>query len=403
MIYALIFGNVIFIITAIFFYYKYSSAIFQNQQINFDMQSVEKENLELKYKIKYLEENLADNKKFKDMYSEQIKSSMLEVNHNMLKQLIEINKTENEQLKNTTNAQINNIATSFKEQFTQVVEKISFITKDFSDSRQAIDIIKKNIFNPIGAGKFTEITLNNILQKSGLIENVDYFLQKHISTINAEESNIRPDAIILLPNNHIMIIDAKAFKSIDDINYDETKNQDLFRRNFLNHLKSLKSKEYDKKIKNHTGDISSSMHIDDDTKVSIIMFLGSENIAMQVLLNQDLLNSCIESNIIPVGPSGMLNILSIYKFYIDNYKKEKNYLLVIVEVEEILNAVAKLTENISYVTQDLNHLNANFGKFIKVFNNQLLSKAESIKNLGFNNYKDNAKHIKVIEKASIDF
>ena len=65
-----------------------------------------------------------------------------------------------------------------------------------------------------GAGKLAEITLENILKASGLKNGLDFSMQYNLS--GEHNNKLRPDAVIFLPSNNIMIIDAKASKFLID-------------------------------------------------------------------------------------------------------------------------------------------------------------------------------------------
>lgn len=354
---------------------------------------LDKQNFELNLRLKYLEDSANEIKQFKDYYGDNMKANMMDLTNKMLNQILDFNKNEQIKLRQETHSQINDANINFKQHFTSIIEKISFITKDFHDSKQAIDIIKKNIFNPIGAGRLTEISLENILRKSGLIEDVDFFIQKHISTrdigfssnnFGGNEHAIRPDAVVLLPNNHLVIIDAKACKSNENID-DERKNQESFKKNMIAHLKTLSMKKYDTKIDQieigtiNLGLKSKSTNFD---KVTILMFVVSEEMVNNILFTQDILDKCLEFNVTPVGPSSLLNILSMYKLYIYSHKKEENFELIIKKLSVLIESIGKAGGLIHNMNSNITNFNQNYEKFLKVFNENIVNKANDISELG---------------------
>lgn len=56
-------------------------------------------------------------------------------------------------------------------------------------------------------GSWGETQLRNLLESAGMIEHVDFEVQQQFST---PESTLRPDALVHLPGEHALVIDAKA-------------------------------------------------------------------------------------------------------------------------------------------------------------------------------------------------
>ena len=69
--------------------------------------------------------------------------------------------------------------------------------------------------NPGGAGQMSEIGLENALKNLGLERGRDYVIQPHVT--GEEGSALRPDAMVFLPNDMVMVIDSKASKHIIDL------------------------------------------------------------------------------------------------------------------------------------------------------------------------------------------
>jgi DNA recombination protein RmuC len=85
--------------------------------------------------------------------------------------------------------------------------------------------------------------VRSVIQAFGLQHGIDYHLQYHI--IGDEQEKLRPDAVIFLPRNHAMIIDAKASKFLLE------DNSEALEKSMLTHLKELGNKNYNKILKEH--------------------------------------------------------------------------------------------------------------------------------------------------------
>src|SRR5690606_15967111 len=60
---------------------------------------------------------------------------------------------------------------------------------------------------PKARGRWGEQQLKNVLEQCGLTEHTDFHLEQSIST---EDGRLRPDAIVRIPGNKQLVIDAKV-------------------------------------------------------------------------------------------------------------------------------------------------------------------------------------------------
>lgn len=97
-------------------------------------------------------------------------------------------------------------------------------------------------------GAWGEMILSSILERSGLRENEEYFVQKSFDTDGGQR--LRPDVIIMLPGGQHVILDAKvslvAFEANVNAETEEERLASLKRHvdSMRIHIKTLSSKEY---------------------------------------------------------------------------------------------------------------------------------------------------------------
>ncbi|MFK9892508.1 DNA recombination protein RmuC, partial [Escherichia coli] len=74
---------------------------------------------------------------------------------------------------------------------------------------------------PKTRGRWGELQLRNVLEQCGLAEHTDFVTEHSVDT---EDGRLRPDAIVRIPGNKLLVIDAKvslnayqdAFEAADD-------------------------------------------------------------------------------------------------------------------------------------------------------------------------------------------
>lgn len=100
---------------------------------------------------------------------------------------------------------------------------------------------------PKARGRWGERALQNVLEQCGLSEHTDFALEH---SLNTEEGRLRPDAIVRIPGNKQLVIDAKvslnayqaAFEANDDA--ERSRHMDLHARSMRNHVQTLGTKAY---------------------------------------------------------------------------------------------------------------------------------------------------------------
>jgi DNA recombination protein RmuC len=100
---------------------------------------------------------------------------------------------------------------------------------------------------PKARGRWGERALQNVLEQCGLSEHTDFVTEQSIDT---DDGRLRPDAIVKIPGNRQLVIDAKvslnayqaAFEADDD--GERARNLDLHARSMRGHVQTLGTKAY---------------------------------------------------------------------------------------------------------------------------------------------------------------
>ncbi|MEJ5975400.1 DNA recombination protein RmuC [Novosphingobium sp. PS1R-30] len=100
---------------------------------------------------------------------------------------------------------------------------------------------------PKARGRWGERALQNVLEQCGLSEHTDFITEHSIDT---EEGRLRPDAIVRIPGNKQLVIDAKvslnAYQSAFEANDDAVRKAalDQHAKSMRNHVQTLGTKSY---------------------------------------------------------------------------------------------------------------------------------------------------------------
>lgn len=349
-------------------------------------------------KLEAQKELLAEFERLRDDSHAMTKSALFDLGNELSKQLIEIHKKETSEARNISEKHINDTAKKFNSEFERIVGMVGSLNKEISNSRDTVDLIKNSLLSPSAGGRLAEISLENLLKDSGLKVGVDFSLQ--YKALGEEGNKLRPDAVIFLPADEIMVIDVKTSKFLveqenilnsyeqsRDSVYDPMqlkKQQNASLAKTMNmHLKSLASKDYAEAVAN-------SVDREKISKVVTIMFVPTEHALERVSeADPEFIYKAYRNDIMPVGPAGLMSILTTAKYSITEKLMIDNHKHIITQVKKLVSSVGNLAEYSTKLGNNIKSLVGNYDKFAASFNHNFLKKATTLSNLGASGKKNN--------------
>jgi DNA recombination protein RmuC len=354
-----------------------------NSLINQQNQSLQEANIsyikqieQLDSQLKYAMTENANNKSMMNLVDDHLQKTLLNLGNDLSKQLIESHKMENQEMRQLSEKNLTKATEKFDTEFQRLISMVTCLSKDIEQSRSSVDVIKQSLLSPSGFGKLAEITLENILKSSGLKANLDFVMQYSMTTeIN---SKLRPDAVIFLPAGNIMVIDAKASKFLMD-----DQEMEKLTKTMNYHLKSLSSKEYAENIQSYRKTNLGN--------VITLMFLPTEQAVEKIReFDQNFIDKAWALNIFPVGPMGLMNMLSFAKFQISDQLRFENQKLILDEVRKLILSINSIADHSQKLGTNIQQLVSNYDKFAASFNRNFLSKANNLQTLGVDTGKKNS-------------
>lgn len=230
-------------------------------------------------------------------------------------------------------------------------------------------------------GSWGEIILENILEKSGLVKNREYFLQQ--SHLAEDGKRYQPDIIINLPDEKRIVIDSKV-SLVDFERYfscDDENTRAACLKNHIasirRHIKGLGEKNYQNLYNIKSLDF-------------VLLFMPIEPaFSMATQFDNTLFNDAFERNIVIVSPSTLLatlrTISSIWKY---EYQS-KNALKIAKEGEALYDKFHDLLKDLERISGGLDGVQKNFqNAFVKLEGKGgLIRRVENLRDLGIKGNK----------------
>ena len=200
-------------------------------------------------------------------------------------------------------------------------------------------------------GKWGEISLRRLVELAGLVEHCDFRDQQ---SIKGEESRLRPDLIVYLPNDRKIVIDAKvpldSYLKAVEAETEEERDQLMVEhsQHLQRHISMLASKSYWERL--------------GGSPEFVVMFLPLESLYSAALrLNPDLLEEGIQKKVILATPTTLIALL---KAVDHGWKQEK-----LAHNAEQISALGKeLYERLYKVSEHLCRLGNNLDRSVQAYN-----------------------------------
>ena len=142
--------------------------------------------------------------------------------------------------------------TQLEKQRTDAFGQLTGLIQSMREGQEAVRAEAARLGNslrnaPKARGRWGEQQLRNVLEQCGLAEHTDFVTEHSVDT---EEGKLRPDAILRIPGNKLLVIDAKvslnayqdAFDAADDA--DRTRHLDAHAVSMRRHIETLGAKSY---------------------------------------------------------------------------------------------------------------------------------------------------------------
>ncbi|MXO47842.1 DNA recombination protein RmuC [Erythrobacter vulgaris] len=240
---------------------------------------------------------------------------------------------------------------------------------------------------PKARGRWGERALQNVLEQCGLSEHTDYILEHSVST---DEGRLRPDAIVNVPGQKKLVIDAKvslnayqeAFEAEDD--GERKRHLDLHAKSMRNHVQTLGSKGYQSQF--------------DDAPDYVVMFVPGEHFVAAALEHDpELWDFAFRNKVLLATPT---NLVAIARTVAQVWRQDK----MADEAREIGRMGAELYDRLRSASEHLKRMGGglesavkNYNSFVGSFERNVLSSGRRMAEKGVEVGKSEIPDIPLVE------
>ena len=311
------------------------------------------------------------------------KAALLEGGTQLSSKLLEDHKRENAESKEDAEKRVGSASETFLKQVETLATAVAALEGRIQENGKTLDTVWRSLSNPSGAGQLAEVGLANTLKAFGLEQGRDFQLQ--FSTQDEEGRRLRPDAVVFLPSNGVMVIDSKASKYLLEIAAKEgtPEENEAYRslaRTMNQHLRALGEKDYANAIRvswRETG------HDHEIARIVSVMYLPNEA-ALDKLNRADaeFLHTARARGIYLAGPTTLHCLISLASAEINLMKQVENQQRIVTAAEQLLEGINSAFTHVGAVGKALNNAAESFSKFSGSANRFVLARARKLVSLG---------------------
>jgi DNA recombination protein RmuC len=240
---------------------------------------------------------------------------------------------------------------------------------------------------PKARGRWGERALQNVLEQCGLTEHTDFHLEHSLDT---EEGRLRPDAIVRVPGNRLLVIDAKvslnAYQAAFEAD-DETARKaalDQHAKSMRGHVQTLGTKSYQSQFA--------------DAADYVVMFVPGEHFVAAALEHDpELWDFAFRNKVLLATPT---NLVAIARTVAQVWRQDA----LAQEAREIGRLAGELYDRIAIAGDHLRRVGSgletavgNYNKFVGSFERNVQSAARKLKDKGIEIGKREVEDVPLVE------
>lgn len=242
---------------------------------------------------------------------------------------------------------------------------------------------------PKARGRWGERALQNVLEQCGLSEHTDFNLEHSMDT---DEGRLRPDAIVHVPGQKKLVIDAKvslnayqaAFESSDD--GERKRHLDLHARSMRNHVQTLGAKSYQSQFA--------------DAPDYVVMFVPGEHFVAAALEHDpELWDFAFHNKVLLATPTNLVAIARTVAMVWKQDQLAREALEIGKSGAELYDRLAVAADHLKGMGASLDRAVRKYNDFVGSFERNVLSSGRRLKDKGIEIGKREIEDVPLVEAA----
>ncbi|BBE33551.1 DNA recombination protein RmuC [Sphingosinicella microcystinivorans] len=222
---------------------------------------------------------------------------------------------------------------------------------------------------PKARGRWGEHQLRRVLEMAGLSPHVDFAEEVSVET---EEGRQRPDAVVRLPGERVLVIDAKcSLNSYQDAL--DAPDEDARRAHLLAHARNLRV---------HVDALGKKSYAEQfgDTLDFVIMFVPGENfLAAALEADQELFEAAFQRRVLLASPTNLIAIARTVAMVWQQERASADARAIAELGKQLYDRLATMGEHVAKVGRNLEAANTAYNKMVGSLESQVMTSAHRLR------------------------
>ncbi|WP_374528225.1 DNA recombination protein RmuC [Novosphingobium sp.] len=242
---------------------------------------------------------------------------------------------------------------------------------------------------PKARGRWGERALQNVLEQCGLSEHTDFELEHSLDT---DEGRLRPDAIVHVPGQKKLVIDAKvslnayqaAFEADDEA--ERKRHLDLHARSMRGHVQTLGAKSYQSQF--------------EEAPDYVIMFVPGEHFVAAALEHDpELWDFAFRNKVLLATPTNLVAIARTVALVWKQDQLAREAVEIGRMGSELYDRIAVAADHLKRVGSGLEGAVNNYNKFVASFERNVITSGKRLRDKGIEIGKREIEDVPLVEAA----
>ena len=290
----------------------------------------------------------------------------------------------------TYQTKIDDIEKARKESYGSIREMLTNFGKDQKNLRDETQKLVSALRRPEVRGRWGEIQLRRVAELAGMINHCDFDEQMHLKT--QEGRALRPDMVVMLPNERRIVIDAKT--PLDAyINAIETNDAEQRKLFLNNHTKQIEERVNDLAGKGYAAQFDHSPDF-------VVLFIPGESfLQAAVQLKPKLIENAMEKGVVIASPSTLISLLKVIALGWREQQLAENAQQIALAGRELHKRIATAFEHFGKLRKSIHSTVENFNKTVGSLNSKVIPQAKRLEDLGSGSVKQLTAETETIDVA----